>query len=192
MEDNVNFLVVSRSFHSRARIHIFSQVILWVGKEEFCRKRAVEFLRILKYKRNSDLISRIQSVKIVVEPEDWLPYDTELDGYSLGSKGLKKLLGIETDPIKTALTIFKTARIEELVLDKSDGEFYENRISKLLFEICSNTNLKALSFKCVKNLPYRFIVASRSALRDSHLHRSQFRTTTSKSPCPQSPPLQRG
>jgi hypothetical protein len=167
------FSLVSRSFHSRARIHIFSQVTLWVGKEEFCRKRAVDFLRILKYKKNSDLISRIRSVKIVVQLEVRIVYDAELDGYPLGSKGLKKLMGIDTDPIKTALTIFKTAPIEELVINKSDGEFYDNRTSKLLFEICSNPNLKALSFECVKNLPYRFIRGSRSAQRLTRLALAQ-------------------
>jgi len=167
------FSLVSRSFHSRARIHIFSQVILWVGREEFCRKRAVEFLRILKYKKNSDLVSRIRSVKIVMEPEVRMVYDAELDGYPLGSKGLKKLMGIDTDPIKTALTIFKTAPIEELVLDKSDGEFYDNRTSKLLFEICSNPNLKALSFERVKDLPYRFIMGSRSTQKLTRLALAQ-------------------
>ena len=167
------FSLVSRSFHSRARIHIFSQAILWVGKEEFCRKRAVDFLRILKYKKNSDLVSRIRSLKILVEPEVRIVYDAELDGYPLGSKGVKKLMGIDTDPIKTALTIFKTAPIEELVLNKSDGEFYDNRTSKLLFEICSNQNLKALSFKRVKNLPYRFIMGSRSAQKLTRLALAQ-------------------
>ena len=167
------FSLVSRSFHSRARIHLFSQVILWVGKKESCRKRAVEFLRILKYKKNSDLISRIRSVKIVAYPREyWPPYDVEPDSHPLSSKGLLKLVGVDTDPIKTALTIFKNAPIEELILNESDGKFHD-RTCKLLFEICSNPNLKALSFECIHDLLYKFIVGGRPAQKLTRLALAQ-------------------
>ena len=158
------FSLVSRSFHSRARIHLFSRVVLWVGTEEICRKRAVEFIRILKFKKNSDLISRIRSLKVLLHPEGWNSYEVEAGDYPLlSSKGFLKLLRVDTDPIKTALAIFKTAPIEEFVLNYSSGKFRRNRTTELLFEICSNPNLKALSFERIQNLPSRFIMGNRPA-----------------------------
>jgi hypothetical protein len=123
MEDNVNFLAcLSFLPLESSHPHIFDRSFCGSGRKNFAESELLIFSGyLLKYKKNSDLVSRIRSVKIIVEPEEWLPYDTELDGYPLGSKGLKKLMGIDTNPMKTALTIFKIAPIEELVINKSDA-----------------------------------------------------------------------
>ncbi|KIM36137.1 hypothetical protein M413DRAFT_31894 [Hebeloma cylindrosporum] len=140
------FSLVSRSFHSRARVHLFSQVTLWLGMGPSCRRGAVEFLRILKYKKNLNLLSRImRSVKIFLHPPDVNglsmdrhPYYPEPDDYPLDFNSLLKLMGVDTDPIKTALAVFKNAPIEELTLITLDHKILDNRISNLLLEICSN------------------------------------------------------
>jgi hypothetical protein len=46
--------------------------------------------------------------------------------------------------------------------------------SKLLFEICSNPNLKALCFECIYDLPYRFIIGSRPAQKLMRLALAQI------------------
>jgi len=160
--------LVSHSFHARARTHLFSRICLWVGACGY-QKRARKFIRILKYKKNSDLISHIRSVEIFVylHPRS----------YSRGDlTRLLKLIGIDASPVKTALTMLKNAPIEEMTLtgDTMYCDFRNHRISTLLLEMCSNPNLKSLCFEYIANIPYRFILGNgqnrslaRLAIRDA-------------------------
>ena len=155
--------LVCRCFHSRARIYLFSQITLWLGMEKCCQKRASKFLRILKYEKNSDLISYIRSVKILVvfrtgTTRKWNPF------FPLGSRGLLKLVGVEVNPMKTAFTMFKNAPIEELVIQGTDDRVtrfpYTPTSCTLLLEICSNPNLKTLCFDNIECISSNFIQGS--------------------------------
>ena len=127
--------------------------------QECCRSQARRFLRILKYKKNSNLISHcIQTVKIVVykPPTNW--NTKEVDPiFSLAPRGLLKHMGIcknPINPIKTALTKFENAPIEELMFKGVDcvlGPFpYFWASGTLLLKMCSNPNLKTLHFKNIR------------------------------------------
>ena len=149
--------LVSHSFHARARTHLFSHICLWVGVRGY-QRRANKFIRILKYKKNSDLLSHIRSVEIFVYlfPR---PYSQEQRG---GLTRLLKLIGLES-PVKTALTMLKNAPIEEFTLKGNTAHHYDfrnHRISTLLLEMCSNPNVKSLCFEQIDNLPYRFILGN--------------------------------
>ena len=155
--------LVCHYFHSRARIHIFSHIYLPVGTQEYCRKRAKKFLKILKYKKNADLISHcIRSVIILVQP--CAPYWDGSEEDLPCSNGFLKLMGIDRNPIKTVLTKFNNAPIQELVLNGSScypPEFPYIRTSGiLLLMMCSNPNLKTLRFEYIKDLPLSFIRGS--------------------------------
>lgn len=158
--------LVCHHFHSRARIYLFSQIILWVGIKGECQKRASKFLRILRFKKNSDLISHIRSVQVLLYLHPWHRGSSKVDPiFGPGSNGLLKLMGVDTNPIKTALSMFKNASIEELALKGAYGNQFpctQTSGTTILLEICSNPNLKTLCFDNIKCLPSRFI------WRDSH------------------------
>ena len=148
--------LVSHSFHARVRIHLFSRICLWIricGYQGVARK----FIKILKYKKNSDLISHIRSVNIFVHL-----HSQTYSQQQRSSKRLLKLIGIETSPIKTALIMLKNAPIEEFILrgDPTHCYFRNHRTSTLLLEMCSNPNIKNLRIEGLKDVPYRFIIGN--------------------------------
>ena len=147
--------LVSHSFHARARTHLFSRIFLRVSPWA-PQSRATKFIKILKYKKNSDLISHIRSLKIVV----YLPSQTSSQ-QRRSPKRLLELIGIETKPVKTALTMLKNAPIEEVIpRGSSECDFRNHRISTLLLEMCSNPSIKTLRIEGLQNVPYRFIVGN--------------------------------
>jgi hypothetical protein len=165
--------LVSHSFHARARTHLFSHICLWVGACGY-QKRASKFIRILKYKKNSDLISHMRSVEILL----YLHPQSHSQQQRGDLTRLLKLIGINASPVKTAFTMLKNAPIEELTLrgNLAHYDFRNHRISILLLEMCSNPNLKSLCFEYIANLPYRFILGNgqnrsltRLAIRDASI-----------------------
>jgi len=157
--------LVCQYFHARARIHLFSQICLCFGIEKRCTRRAREFLSILKYKKNSDLISRcIRSVKIAVYPGQDIEYWTEDTPCFLGWKYLLKRVGIYTNPLEEVLAKFKHAPIEELIIKgaySTPWEFPNLRVyGTVLLAMCSNPNLKTLLVEELRDFPFRFITGS--------------------------------
>jgi len=142
--------------HFIPRTYLFSHIYLCVFFPWAYRRRAAKFIRILKYKKNSDLISHIRSLKIVV----YLPSQT----YSQQRRSPKRLLelvGIETNPTKTGFTVLKNAPIEEVILrGSSECDFRNHRTSTLLLEMCSNPSIKTLRIEGLHNVPYRFIIGN--------------------------------
>ena len=152
------FSLVCHTFHSRARIHLFSQICLCVGTygESY---RARKFLRILKYKKNADLISHcIRSVKILIY--DY--YDSREPTFRI----LLQIMRVCENPIRAVLAKFKNAPIKELVFRAAGGGcYYEFRRFQpsavfMMLEMCSNPNLKTLRIEKIMNFPgpyYSFI-----------------------------------
>jgi hypothetical protein len=141
--------LVSHSFHARARTHLFSHVYLCIKAYEHQTKKARKFLRILKYKKNSDLISHIRCVEILVH---------ELLPQSDSTTRLLKLLGIDQSPVKTVLTMLKNAPIEKFTLRGVSECDFQNHT--LLLELCSNPSIKTLRIVGLQNIPYRFIIGN--------------------------------
>ena len=155
--------LVCQYFHARARIHLFSQICLCLGMEEHCRRRARKFLSILKYKKNSDLISHcIRSVKILVYQFCRDCYRTE--GPAPCCKYLLKLVGIDANPLEEVLAKFKNAPIKELIIQGANDmpcEFPKLRVyGTVLLAMCSNPNLKNLRVEELRGFPFRFITGS--------------------------------
>ena len=116
-----------------------------------------KFLRILKYKKNSDLISHIRCVEILVY--ELLPQFDFQQQYFV--KRILKLLGIDPSPVKTVLTMLKNAPIEKFTLrGLSECSFQNHRISTLLLELCANPNIKTLRIDELNNVSYGFIIGS--------------------------------
>jgi len=116
------------------------------------RQRARKFLKILKYKKNSDLISHIRCLEILVY--EFLPQ-------SDFQQQFLKLIGIDRSPVKTVLTVLKNAPIEKFILrGVSECDFQNHRISTLLLELCSNPSIKTLRIVGLQNIPYRFIIGN--------------------------------
>ena len=176
--------LVCHSFHSRARILLFSHIDLWVGGwDRSYHRRASKLVRILKYKKNSDLISqRIRSVKVFLDRFLWgTQGGWSSSAHFPGPTLLLSLVGINTNPMVAALTMLKNAPIEKFVLEGLDayGTFPDDptdKIPTLLLEMCSNPNLKTLGFEKISNLPYTFIMGcdntrsfTRLVLRDVKL-----------------------
>jgi len=149
--------LVSHSFHARARTCLFSHVYLCTGTYRYQRKKSRKFLRILKYKKNSDLISHIRYLEIFVYR--LLPQSDFQQQYSV--KRLLKLIGIDRSPVKAVLAMLKNAPIEQLILrGVSEYDFQNHRISTLLLELCSNPNIKTLRINGLNNIPYGFIAGN--------------------------------
>ena len=132
--------LVSYSFHARVRTHLFSRVSLWIMAGEY-QEIACKFLRILKYKKSSDLISHVQSVNIVV----YLHSQT-YSQQQRSSKRLLKLIGIETSPIKAVLAILKNALIEKFILRRCQCDFRNHRTSAVARDVLKSKH---------QNLAYR-------------------------------------
>ncbi|KIM42845.1 hypothetical protein M413DRAFT_124664 [Hebeloma cylindrosporum] len=160
--------LVCRSFHSRARTHLFSPINLCVElSNSYEDRRAGKLVRILKYKKNSDLISHIvRSVKVLVGGTQ-CPYECQESGWSSSGSFLSPEFALTTHRYQhrplcqvAALTLLKRAPIEKLVLEGLNGPFFENpsfRVPTLLFEMCSNPNLKTLGIENLRDLPYTFL-----------------------------------
>jgi hypothetical protein len=191
--------LVCHSFHSRARTRLFSHIDLWVGCDRSYDRRASKLVRILKYKKNSDLISqRIRSVKVFLDrflccTQGGWSSSAHFPGPTL----LLSLMGINTNPIVAALTMLKNAPIEKFVLEGLDayGTFPDDpatdKIPTLLLDMCSNPNLKTLGFENICDLPYTFIMGrdntrsfTRLVLRDVKLSYVGLKTPGSRTVIP--------
>jgi len=150
--------LVCHNFHARARIHLFSHICLYVGMYGQSY-RAKKFLRILKYKKNSDLISHcIRSVKILIFSSQY--YDEAEPIFRLVLQGM----GVCKHPIQTVLAKFKNAPIKELILRAVVYRDFRRfrKFSGLMLEMCLNPNLKTLCLENIRNFPLRSIEGNRT------------------------------
>ena len=179
--------LVSHSFHSRARTHLFSHIDLWVGLNDSYHKRASNLVRVLKYKKNSDLISRVRSLKVYM---DHLLCDCQQGGWSssahfAGPKLLLSLIGVNTDPMVAALTMLKNAPTEKFVLKGLHEKFPNDpteRIPTLLLEMCSNPKPWVSKTYVTFHTPSLWDVTILEPLRDWYSGMSRFPMIDSKKP----------
>ncbi|KDR70168.1 hypothetical protein GALMADRAFT_159992 [Galerina marginata CBS 339.88] len=158
--------LVSRSFHSESRRHIFSEIEFII--DENTQKRASKLRSVLKYK-NAELASVTRTLKLV------LPFHVAMGGAqnnSTRSTFLMKL-GVKENGWLKLVDVLKSSNLESLTVAVRARSSYQQLVNIYMdpgfFQICSKHNLKSLRLVNIGNVPASLIIEAFSSFYLSNL-----------------------
>ncbi|KDR70169.1 hypothetical protein GALMADRAFT_890392 [Galerina marginata CBS 339.88] len=149
--------LVSRSFHSQSRRHLFSDIELVIDKSNL--ERASRLRRILQRGWNDkELVSVVRSLKLVLEV-DARRAIYKARKTSVASAFLTKL-GLNNNDQLKLVQLFAHSNLEALTVEAQARSFH---IDPVLLQICSCRNLTSLRLVNIVNIPSSIITEALSS-----------------------------